>query len=167
MHPVKNENTTRGPNKEVPSTPMWSSIAFRISKAFNSTFNPFIYPLQNPQPCRLQNPRECFESCENGVAHEDAGLCLDALEGGDRGHLRLPTPPQRVRTPQLSHSLQGEEHLDDAKTIKNTSRCVNSTERTSTRRELIGGSSPSLSLRIPPSIQYRCGIRERKVKGGK
>ena len=59
------------------------------------------------------------------------------------------------------------DNRQNVKVIKNTSRCVNSTERTSTRRELIGGSSPSLSLRIPPSIQYRCRIRERKVKRGK
>ena len=64
---------------------------------------------QNPQPRRLQNPCECPESREDGVAHEDAGLCLDAVEGGDRGHLRLQASPQGVRAPQLFDSLQGEE----------------------------------------------------------
>ena len=81
-----------------------------IWKAFNlqADFDTFISD-QNSQPRRLQNPCECPESGEDGVAHEDAGLCLDAVEGGDRGHLRLQTPPQGVRAPQLFDPLQGEE----------------------------------------------------------
>ena len=64
---------------------------------------------QNPQPRRLQDPCKRLEGGQDGVAHEDVGLRLDALEGGHRGHLRLQEAPQRMRTPQLSDPLQSEQ----------------------------------------------------------
>ena len=66
---------------------------------------------QNPQPRRLQDSCERLEGGQDGVAHEDVGLRLDALEGGHRGHLRLQEAPQRMRTPQLSDPLQSEHQI--------------------------------------------------------
>ena len=97
---------------------------------------------QNPQPRRLQDPCERLEGGQDGVAHEDVGLRLHALEGGHRGHLRLQEAPQRMRTPQLSDPLQSEHQIILTQKFFQTMfyRCVNSTGLTSMQKELTGES---------------------------
>ena len=97
---------------------------------------------QNPQPRRLQDSCERLEGGQDGVAHEDVGLRLHALEGGHRGHLRLQEAPQRMRTPQLSDPLQSEHQNILTQKFFQTMfyRCVNSTGLTSMQKELTGES---------------------------